>query len=379
VSLRTLRCVAFAVPLASRLTTAALSMTSRRGILLELEADDGQIGLGEISPLEQPPASTLLALCHDLEGIGRAVAGEPPAALSAAVDRWLSTASWLDGGQPAAVAAGIDMAVVDLEARATDVAVARHLCPHPAATVPVNTLVHAPLAEDAAREASDARDAGFTTFKLKVGMATSAAAEVERVDAVRRALGPGPRLRLDANGAWSPDQAVAVIRALEHADIELVEQPVPADDVPGLAFVRRRVGPAIGADEAVTSVASAELILHLHAADVLVVKPMVVGGLGPALRIVELGRNAGCPALVTTTIDTGVGTAATIHLAATLEAPLPACGLATAGMLQSTLVSGLPAVADGVVSVPPGPGLGVSVDHRELGRFALSGRGPWTG
>lgn len=377
--LRALRCVPFALPLVHRLDTAALSMASRRGILLELESADGQVGLGEISPLIPPPGNALPALARELEHLGRALVDEPLEALTAAVERWPAATPRLDLGQRRAVSAGIDMAVADLEAQAAGVTVARRLTADPATEVPVNAMVHATGPETAAREAARAVAAGFGTVKLKVGSAGSPAAEVRRVDAVRAALGPGPRLRLDANGAWSPEEAVAVIGALEHADIELVEQPVPAADLAGLAFVRRRVGPAVAADEAITSVAAAEQVLAREAADVLIVKPMVVGGLGPARRIIDRARSAGCPVIVTTTVDSGVATAAAIHLAATLQAPLPACGLATAGMLLSTLVSGLPAVTRGIVSVPSGPGLGVTLDHRELERFALAGRDRWTG
>ena len=141
------------------------------------------------------------------------------------------------------------------------------------------------------------------------------------------------------------------------------------EDVEGLRLVREPVGVPIAADEAVTTVAAAQRITDCEAADVLVVKPMLVGGMTPARRIIELAERAGSGALVTTTIDGGVGIAAALHLAATLGDNPLACGLATAGMLESTLVSGLPPATDGTMIVPSAPGLGIALDHSQLQRW----------
>jgi L-alanine-DL-glutamate epimerase-like enolase superfamily enzyme len=242
--------------------------------------------------------------------------------------------------------------------------------------VPVNATVARPDAAEAAEAARRAVAAGFGCVKLKVGVAASAAAEIERIAMVRDAIGPGVALRLDANGAWGVDDAIAILRAAARFDLDLVEQPVAVDDLDGLARVHRECGVPIGADEAVTDLAAAEAILRLEAADVLVVKPMPVGGLRAARRIVELARDAGVGATVTTTLETGVGVAAALHLAATLPPPIRPCGLATLPLLASALLAdGVGACRSEVVGaggeLPPRPG---GRPHRALSQRERRGR-----
>ena len=206
-------------------------------------------------------------------------------------------------------------------------------------------------------------------MKLKVGMAASVEEERQRVAAVRRSLGPDVRLRIDANGAWDTERAIATIRSLEEFALELVEQPVVDGDLDGMARVQQAVQTPIAADEAITGLAAARRVLERGAASVLVVKPMVVGGLRPARRIVELAKEAGVAAVVTTTIDAGVGVAAALHLAATLPEGSPACGLATGSLLADDLIVRPLEVRDGSMALPDGPGLGVELDEAKLARY----------
>ena len=206
--------------------------------------------------------------------------------------------------------------------------------------------------------------------KLKVGGAGGTAEELARAVAVRRALGPEIKLRLDANGAWSAPEAIETIQALEECDLELVEQPVPPGSVEGMKLVRENVETPIATDEGVTDLAAAIRLLDAEVAQFLVVKPMVVGGLRAALEIAKLGERCGVAAIVTTTIDSGVGTAAALHLAAALPSDGPACGLATASLLKASLIARPLVIERGRMHVPAGPGLGVDIDYRSLSLFA---------
>ncbi len=187
--------------------------------------------------------------------------------------------------------------------------------------------------------------------------------------AVRRALGPEVRLRIDANGAWRAEEAVSIIQALEEYGLEMVEQPVPAAEVEGMARVRAAVGVPIAADEAVTDLEAARRLLECGAADVLVVKAMVVGGPRPARRIAELAAAAGAAVVVTTSIDAGIGTAAALHLAATLPPDGPACGLATASLLVADIITRPLLAQGGRLELPQGPGLGIVLDEGKLARY----------
>ena len=201
------------------------------------------------------------------------------------------------------------------------------------AEVPVNALVPDVDAGTAAELAAGAVAAGITTVKVKVG-GGSVADDADRVAAVREALGPAGRIRLDANGAWDVDSAVAAIERLGRFDLELVEQPVP--DLADLARVRRRLTIPIAADESVRSLDDARRLAALDAADAVVVKVQPLGGVRAALELIEA---AGVPAIVSSLYETSIGLAAGVALAAALPELPYACGLGTGALLAGDVVA----------------------------------------
>ncbi|MGH8007715.1 MAG: mandelate racemase/muconate lactonizing enzyme family protein [Candidatus Binatia bacterium] len=253
------------------------------------------------------------------------------------------------------------MAVCDALAQAAGTTVAEFLTPDVARLVNVNATIGAASTAGAYQAALYARAAGFGCVKLKVGMARSLEEECERVAAVRDAIGSHMLLRLDANGAWEAEEAIRIIQTLEPYNLEFVEQPVRPGNLEAMKRVREAVRTPIAADEDVVDYDAACRVLQCAAAQVLVLKPMMLGGLRPARRIIELAYSAGVATVVTTTIDSGVGTAAALHLAATLPHGSPACGLATADLLAADLlVCPLP-VRGGRMELPVSPGLGVEL------------------
>jgi O-succinylbenzoate synthase len=194
-------------------------------------------------------------------------------------------------------------------------------------SIPVNGIVPAVAPDEAAAFA-----AGFTTVKVKVGDP----GDVDRVAAVRDALGPGGAIRVDANGAWDVDTALATIARLARYDLELVEQPVASME--DLATVRRRMTAAvpIAADECVRSVEDARRLRQLEAADVVVLKVQPLGGVAAALAVAEA---AGMPALVSSMFESSVGLAAGVALAAALPDLPYACGLGSAALLAADVVA----------------------------------------
>jgi L-alanine-DL-glutamate epimerase-like enolase superfamily enzyme len=176
-------------------------------------------------------------------------------------------------------------------------------------------------------------------------------------------------LRIDANAAWDVPEAIAIIRAAERYQLELIEQPVAAHDLAGMAQVRAAVHTPIAADESVGGPEQAERVIAAGAADILVIKPMMAGGLRRARAIIAQAQLAGLATFVTTTIDTGVGVAAALHLAATLPTPL-ACGLATSQLLVGDLLVQPMIVRNGALHVPDQPGLGVRIDERQVALYA---------
>ena len=196
--------------------------------------------------------------------------------------------------------------------------------------VPVNAIVPAVAPADAA---AMVRASGCTTAKVKVGV--DAAADEARVEAVRDALGPAGRLRLDVNGAWDVDEAIRRLRVLARYDLEYAEQPVAALD--DLARVRRAVNVPIAADESVRLAPDPLRIRGLReAADLVVLKVQPLGGVRSALAVAEA---AGLPAVVSSAVETSIGLAAGLALAAALPELPYACGLGTATLLEGDVVA----------------------------------------
>lgn len=201
-------------------------------------------------------------------------------------------------------------------------------------SVPVNVTVPA---VDPVRAHAIVLDGGCRTAKVKVAEPGQSLAEDEaRLEAVRDALGRDGRIRVDANGAWSVDDAVAAIRRLDRAagGLEYAEQPVAS--VEDLALVRRKVGVPIAADESIRRAADPYRVRELEAADVAVLKVQPLGGVRACLRIAE---DIGLPVVVSSALETSVGIAAGVALAAALPDLPYACGLATVQLLTADVVA----------------------------------------
>ncbi|MBW9121274.1 o-succinylbenzoate synthase [Microbacterium trichothecenolyticum] len=182
-----------------------------------------------------------------------------------------------------------------------------------------------------------ARFDGCRTAKVKVAEPGQVLADdVARVRAVREAMGPEGRIRVDANGAWNVDEAEHAVHALAEFDLEYVEQPCAS--VEELAQLRRRVtymGIPIAADESVRKAADPLAVARAGAADLLVIKAQPLGGVRRALEIVE---EAGLPAVVSSALDTSVGLSMGVALAAALPDLDYDCGLGTASLFTSDVV-----------------------------------------
>ena len=214
--------------------------------------------------------------------------------------------------------------------------------------IPVNTTVPAVSAEQAF---AMVRQAGCGTAKVKVAEpGQTLADDLARVEAVRDALGPAGRVRIDANGAWSVSAAVRAIKELDRFDLEYAEQPCATLDE--LAQVRRKVTVLIAADESIRRAEDPLKVRAAGAADIAVIKVQPLGGVRAALRVVEA---CGLPAVVSSAVETSVGLAAGLALAAALPELPYACGLGTMSLLAGDVVADSLVPVDGMIEVrrPP--------------------------
>lgn len=248
-------------------------------------------------------------------------------------------------------------------AAALEAAFVGHLTPV-REVVPVNATVPAVSAAEVPEIIG--RFGGATTAKVKVAESGQALSDdVERVAAVRDVMGADGRVRVDANGAWDLEQAVEAVRALAPYGLEYVEQP--CRDVEDLARLRIRLARAgldvpVAADESIRRAEDPEKVRRLEAADVMVVKVAPLGGVRAALAVID---RVGLPAVVSSALDTSVGIAAGVRLAAALPELPFACGLGTVALLEGDVT------ADSLVprggGLPVGP---VEVDPDLLARHA---------
>lgn len=334
----------FSLPLSDPLETAAGTIEEREGFVVRVTVD-GVDGIGEATPL--PGWTETLPACERaLQSIA-----DPTAVPTTGPD---------DGGNadpgpldatPAA-RHGVTLAVLDARARAADRPLYRHLGgTGTVESVAVNATVGTGTPEATARAARHAVDAGFPAVKVKVGAGT-AAADVERVEAVRAAC-PDVELRADANGAWTLGTAERVLERFADLGVSLVEQPLPAAELEGHATVRDR-GVEIALDEGLRE-HGVDAVLAAGAADTIVCKPMALGGVDVARRVALRASDGGLGTVVTTTVDGAYARAAAVHLAASLPDRRP-CGLATGDRLAVDLRADVAPVRAGAAVVPQGKG-----------------------
>jgi o-succinylbenzoate synthase len=323
------RLARLSIPLREPFATAGGVVAERELVLLRIEDDDGAVGYGEAAPLTPYDGVTVEEVVAALQG-------------------------GADGGPPQARAAE-EMALLDLVASRAG----RGIGEPGADAIAVNrTLAGGPPAEVAERAAEGVRE-GYSCFKVKVGLPD----DVERVAAVREAVGPWPALRVDANGAWSAEEAVAAIERLAPYDVQLVEQPCAT--LEEMAAVRRAVDVPLAADESVATPSDVRAAAAAGACDVVNVKLAPSGGFTAARDALREAAANGLGAFLSSTLDGPWGISAALQLAAAERVQL-ACGLATLELFDATLALALPPPADGLLVVPQGPGLGLAIDDEAI-------------
>jgi L-Ala-D/L-Glu epimerase len=318
------------------------------GLRLLVQDTEGGFGLGEVTALPEFGTETQAQAVRVLGAFRLGPGPETLEEVSASVASLAQTPS---------TRAGVEAALLDWLARKRGVALGRLLGASSVQAVPVNALLRGQTAAEAATEAAAAVALGFGTLKLKVG-AGSSDSDAARLQSVREAVGPSMRLRIDANGAWREAEARTRLTSLARVGLEYVEQPVAADDIAGLRRLRRLV--PVAADEALGLPGAASALLdgaEGPAADLLILKLPVLGGVLPALRLAARARARGVGAVVTSAMDGSVARAVAGHLALALGGAW-AHGLATGALLLED--PGAYRVEAGALLLQDVPGLGIA-------------------
>ena len=316
------------------------SIRDRPLLLVRVEDSDGHAGVGEAAPLPDYHGVGLDEVLEALEACRDMLAGAAAGAATArALHEWRRTAAL-----PAVAA--IDVALWDLQGRRSGQPVWRRLGGRGIEPLVVNYTIAASDRAGAAAEAGAARAAGFGCVKVKVGLGDDAG----RLAAVRAVLGPDVAIRLDANGAWSVDEAVAALRSLAPVGIELCEEPVR-----GLEQTRQVAAAVPEVALALDETASAAGALEDRVCQAVCLKIAACGGITGLCEAARRARAVGYEVYFASTLDGPVGIAAALHAAAALRPDRP-CGLATLGLFADR-DDPLPPRA-GRIEIPAGAGLG---------------------
>jgi o-succinylbenzoate synthase len=321
------------------------SLQDRPLVLLRVEDEDGFVGLGEAAPLADYHGVNIDDVLEALEACRVLLADAPPGASHRErLSEW-----WRIAVVPAVAA--VDMALWDLEGRRAGEPVWRVLGATDADPVEVNYTIAAADRAGAAAEAGAARAAGFRCVKLKAGLGDDAG----RVAAVRAVLGSEVAMRLDANGAWAVEEAVASLRVLAPARIELCEEPVH-----GLEQTRSVAAAVPEVGLALDETASGPGALDDRVCQAVCLKIAACGGITGLLDSTRRARTAGYQVYLASTLDGPLGIAAALHAAAAVRPDHP-CGLATLGLFAEREDPFPP--RGGRIAIPAGAGLGDGLER----------------
>jgi len=360
------------------LKTARATYTARQGFRVQLVDEEGRVGQGEAMPLPEFGTEPLdlceLVIRSHLKALRDQVLSDSLEAIEEAFviprgdpSQWRGIHLRVEEDLPEAPAAdhAVELALLDLIAQRREVPLSKLLNRAARSEVHVNALLTSEGPGELAEEARRAVAEGFRTLKLKVAGRPLDEDEA-RVRAVREAVGPEIHLRLDANGGWSEQEAFQAMERLSWYGLELCEQPVPPDDLRALWRLQRRVQFPLAADEAIANPASIPALLGtaggMPAARIFVLKPMVLGGLLPALMFARQAARQGLGAYVTSSLDGVVSRAGAAHLAAALPWGKLASGLGVGSLFKTD--ENDPAErafrpVGGRIVLPDAPGLGL--------------------
>mgnify|MGYP004570624783 FL=1 len=299
------------LPLVRPFKTALRTVEAVNDIVVRVIADDGSVGYGEAPPTAVITGDTTGSILCAVRDFIR------PALVGMELDDLDAVMAKLDGCMVhnTTPKAAVDMALYDLWAKAQGKPLYQ-LLGGARTSFKTDITISVNPVDQMVADSLDAVQQGFDILKVKVGK--EGLADVERMAAIRAAVGPEVKLRVDANQGWTAEQSVAIIRAMEDKglNIELVEQPVPAHDLAGLKAVTAAVDTPILADEAVFSCYDAANLIEQKAADLINIKLMKTGGIHNALKICRMAEEHGVECMIGCMLESRLSVAAAAHLAA---------------------------------------------------------------
>jgi L-Ala-D/L-Glu epimerase len=353
-----------AIPLREPVSGVHGVTTIQQSVLVRVMTDAGHEGWGNVDPTPGYSKVSADSVHTTVSRLAPALLGVDAFNIHAALARMDRAAA-----ATAEAKAAVEMALVDLKARALGVPVHSLLGGRVKDAVTLNAWIGTVAPAQAAREAVAWLARGFRTAKIKVAGATDAG--VERVAAVRAAVGDRMALRVDFNESLTVDAAPAFIRRLEPYALTLVEQPIPRADIAGLARIRAAIGIPLMADESVADPAALVEIIRRGAADLVKLKVMKQGGLLRTLAMVACAEAAGLRVVLGHGFGLTLSTLAEATVAAVSPAVIDGCEAVGPLKMAGDVVADPLRLDDGVIRLSDAPGLGATIDADALKRYRI--------
>jgi muconate cycloisomerase len=354
------------MPLMGTFTSGGISKQATKCVVVRLTASDGTVGISSAEPSAgtKSPGTAAELIVTLRERIAPAFVGQDPSN----INRLIDMLDKLAPTQPGAGAA-VEMACVDLVSRIQGVPIYTYLGGAVQDNVQFNGWIGMLPPDEAAAEARRWLKMGFRSAKIKVGSGVEA--DRDRIAAVREAVGSAMKLRIDANTQYDADTSLKLCRVIKQFDLQLFEQPVPKDDIAGMARVRREGGIPVMADETISDHESLIAVIKAEAADFVKFGIKQAGGILRASRMLATAEAARLPVVMGHGFGLDPSTIAEIMLAASSRNVLP--GLECVGPLKvkDTVATTRLDISSGSLPLPRGPGLGISLDEAKLEKYRM--------
>lgn len=343
------------------LRLAKTQLHSREGFYLWLYEENGFRGIGEVAPLPGFSTETLQTVKKHLESLKRQMdhSGINLEVHSDSVTGFPGLKKF-----PPSLKYGIEEAVYDISGQMQHVSVSHLFEETPAAQIDCNGLIGLIDSNEVNDELQYILAAGFRTVKVKVGR-DDFREDLEVLEAIRSEVGEYLNLRLDANESWTYEQAENHLKDLEEFNVEYVEQPIRRGLINDLAKLRQNSNVLIAADEEIRSIKHLKHVLSKEAADLVVLKPMLLGGLTEAYvsAITALSKNI--EVVFTSSLETAIGRSGVCHLAAALT-PHLAHGLTAGSLMEPEFLHDVYQARKGSITVPEDPGLSIDLQPQDF-------------
>lgn len=355
-----LEVIPFGVPIRA-FADAYTGFSVSNAVIVKIYTDDGHMGIGEACAWEPEfYGETLESVSSTIQKyIAPVIIGEDPRNINkilSIVDAHLARVT--------CAKEGVDLALHDLLGKILNVPVYTLLGGKFRDMVPVASEIGIDTPENMVKNAFEVLDLGIKVIKIKGS--SDHALDIERIQEVRKAVGTDIELRLDPNAAWDANSTIKTMKLLEDCNLQLLEQPIAAWDLKGMAHIRNNIGIPLMADESIWTPQDAIKIADYGAADLLNIKIAKSCGLHLGKQIEYVAESLGLPCIAGTEIEPGFSLIAKLHFAASMKIHPIASEFTELSLLKKNILNHDIEIIDGCVKVPDGPGFGVELNEEIL-------------